>query len=109
MNRELLQQVRETLPPALNAGILMADRGTCILGWMLLMAGFHPITIYNSTVAVIDPTVGGPAVDVVARAYGLEPAQVRELGEINDSTEPAKRTEAVRAELDAIINGERDG
>jgi hypothetical protein len=109
MNRELLQQVRDTLPPALNAGILMGDRGPCILGWMLLLAGFHPITIYNSTVAVIDPTIGGPAVDVIARVYDLEPAQVRALGEINDATEPAKRGDALRAELDALMNGGRAG
>ncbi|HVM65013.1 MAG TPA: hypothetical protein VMU14_09145 [Acidimicrobiales bacterium] len=103
MNTELLQQVRDGLPKRLNAGILMGDGGFCILGWMLLTAGYHPITLYSNTVGVVDPGTGGPAIDVVARVYGLERSSVVELARLNDTTPRAERTAAVRARLDALL------
>jgi len=103
VNTELLQQVRDGLPKRLNAGILMGDGGFCILGWMLLTAGYHPITLYSNTVGVVDPGTGGPAIDVVARVYGLERSSVVELARLNDTTPRAERTAAVRARLDALL------
>jgi hypothetical protein len=103
VNTELLQRVRDGLPRRLNAGILMGDGGFCILGWMLLSAGYHPITLYSNTIGVVDPATGGPAIDVVARVYGLERSSVVELARVNDSTPRAGRTAAVRARLDALL------
>jgi len=103
MNLELLERVRDHLPPRLNAGILAADGGFCILGWMLVSAGFHTIALYNNTISVTHPSLGGPAIDVVARTYGMPLALVQELAEINDRTETARRRDAVRAKLDEII------
>ena len=105
MNVELLQRVRDGLPRRLNAGILMGDGGFCILGWMLLTAGYHPITLYSNTIGVVDPGTGGPAIDVVARVYGLERSSVVELARLNDGTPRAERTAAVRAALDALLAG----
>ena len=103
MNRELLEKTRAGLPKRLNAGILQGDGGFCILGWMLVCAGFHPITIYGSTLAVIDARRGGRAIDVVAREYGLEPEEVVALARANDATPAARRVEAVRQRLDALL------
>ena len=103
MNRELLRQARESLPRRLNAGILMGDGGFCVMGWMLICAGFHHITLYANTLGVVDPAVGGPAVDVVARVYDLPRDTVVELARLNDSTPRAARTEAVRARLDELL------
>jgi hypothetical protein len=103
VNAALLRQVRDGLPPRLNAGILMGDGGFCILGWMLMSAGFHPIAIYNNTVAVSDARVGGPAVDVVARIFGLPVDVVVELAELNDATPTRQRVDAVRGRLDEIL------
>jgi hypothetical protein len=105
VNTELLQRVRDSLPKRLNAGILMGDGGFCILGWMLLSAGYHPITLYSNTVGVVDPGTGGPAIDVVARVYGLERASVVELARLNDATPRVGRTAAVRAALDELLAG----
>jgi hypothetical protein len=99
----LLRRARDQLPPRLNAGILMGDGGFCILGWMLLQAGFHQITLYGNTLAVTSPQQSGHAVDVVARVYGLERAAVRELAELNDRTPSAERVAAVRRRLDRIL------
>ena len=52
MNADLVARARDGLPRRLNAGILMGDGGFCVLGWMLLTAGFHPITLYANTVGV---------------------------------------------------------
>ncbi len=103
MNAALLQRARDGLPKRLNAGILMGDGGFCVLGWMLVTAGYHPITLYSNTIGVVDPATGGPAVDVVARTYGLDRAAVVELARLNDSTPRAERTAAVRAALDALL------
>jgi len=103
VNTALLQQARDTLPRRLNAGILMGDGGFCALGWMLLTAGYHPITLYSNTVGVVDPGTGGPAVDVVARVYGLDRSSVVELARLNDATPRASRREAVRAALDRLL------
>jgi len=102
---DLLRKVRDTLPPRLNTGILMGDGGFCVLGWMLTVAGYHPITLYNSTLFVNDPDParGGPAVDVVARVYGLAPEEVAALGRANDETPTDGRVGAVRDVLDALV------
>jgi hypothetical protein len=107
MNTELLQRVRDGLPRRLNAGILMGDGGFCVLGWMLLSAGFHPITLYANTIGVVDPGVGGPAIDVVARVFDLPRDDVVALARLNDTTPRAERTKAVRARLDELLT--RDG
>lgn len=101
--RALLQQVRDTLPPRLNAGILMGDGGFCALGWMLFSAGFHPITLYANTLGVVHPELGGPAVDVVARTFGLPRDDVIAIGELNDETSTDARVDAVRRALDELL------
>ncbi|HZR12717.1 MAG TPA: hypothetical protein VFC33_05640 [Acidimicrobiia bacterium] len=106
--RALLQRVRDTLPPRLNAGILMGDGGFCALGWMLFSAGFHPITLYANTIGVVDPEVGGPAVDVVARTYGLTRDDVIAIGELNDATPSGTRVDAVRRALDDLLAREAE-
>ena len=103
MNTELLTRVRDTLPPQLNAGVLMADGGFCILGWIMLSAGFHPIVIYGSTLWVNDPESGGPAVEVVARLCDVPAERVRALAEVNDATPADTRVNAVREQLDALL------
>jgi hypothetical protein len=103
MNSDLLRQVRDGLPRRLNCGILMGDGGFCVLGWMLLSAGFHPITLYANTLGVVEPEVGGPAVDVVARIYDLPRDQVEELARLNDDTPGPDRVAAVRARLDELL------
>ena len=104
-DREWVRRLRDSLPPVLNRGILMGDGGFCILGWMLFSAGMHPITMYGNTIAVVDQGRGGPAIDVVAREYGLPRAIVVELARINDSTPGATRVDAVRARLDELLAG----
>lgn len=109
MNRELLSRARDTLPPRLNAGILMGDGGFCILGWLLFTAGFHPITLYSNTLGVVHPELGGPVVDVVARVYGLARDDVIALGESNDATPSERRVEAVRGVLTGLLEGKPSG
>jgi hypothetical protein len=103
VNTEMLQRVRDGLPRRLNAGILMGDGGFCVLGWMLLSAGFHPITLYANTLGVVDPALGGPAIDVVARIYDLPREEVAALARINDATPRADRSIAVRSRLDELL------
>jgi hypothetical protein len=103
MNVQRLEKVRETLPPSLNAGILLGDGGFCILGWMMVIAGFHEITFYSSTIAVFHPQRGGSVVDLIAEEYDLERDDVVRLGRVNDDTPDAERTTAVRAALDELI------
>jgi hypothetical protein len=103
VNAELLARARDGLPRRLNAGILMGDGGFCVLGWMLLSAGFHPITLYANTVGVADPGQGGAAVDVVARVYDLPRDAVVELARLNDATPRDERSAVVRARLDALL------
>lgn len=103
MNRDLLQRARDSLPAHLNAGILMGDGGFCALGWLLFCAGYHPITLYANTLAVVDLATGGPAVDVVARVYDLPRDDVVDLARLNDATPSADRTEAVRTHLDQLL------
>jgi hypothetical protein len=103
VNTELLTRVRDSLPEQLNAGILMGDGGFCILGWIVLSAGYHPIAIYGSTCWVNHPETGGTAVDVVARLCDLAPDAVRALGEVNDATPAQNRVDAVRAHLDELL------
>jgi hypothetical protein len=105
MDLERLRRLRASLPPTLNAGILMGDGGFCVLGWMLFTAGFHPITMYGNTLAVVEPALGGLAIDVVAREYGLPRAAVVDLARLNDSTPSATRVDAVRARLDELLAG----
>lgn len=100
-----LRRLRASLPPALNAGILMGDGGFCVLGWMLFNVGFHPISMYGNTLAVVEPARGGPAIDVVAREYGLPRAVVVELARLNDTTPTELRVDAVRARLDELLAG----
>ena len=98
---DLLRLARDTLPAPLNAGILMGDGGFCVLGWMLLSAGFHPITLYANTLGVVEP-VGGPAIDVVARVYGLARAtSCRSPRSTN--ARPAPTDGCGRARLDELI------
>ena len=104
MNASLLQQARDTLPKRLNAGILMGDGGFCILGWMLLTAGYHPITMYSNTIGVVDPGTGGPAIDVVSRVYDLDRAAVVQLARLNDSTPRASRRDVMREAIDALLS-----
>lgn len=103
MRVDLLQRARDTLPTRLNAGILFAEGGFCVLGWMLFSAGFHHITIYGNTIGVVDPAEGGPATEVVARVYGIPLAQVESLAQLNDATSSAHRVEAVAARLDELL------
>ena len=103
MNTEMLQRVTDSLPRRLNAGILMGDGGFCILGWMLVSAGFHPITLYANTLGVVDPALGGPAIDVVARVYDLPRDEVVALARINDATPRGDRRAAVRARLHELL------
>lgn len=105
MSDELLRRVRDTLPSKLNAGMLLGDGGFCILGWMLTLAGFHPITMYNSSLFVADPDPGrsGRVVDVLARLYGLPAQEVEALGRLNDDAPTEARVEAVRHELDRLL------
>ena len=105
MNTTLLRQARDSLPKRLNAGILMGDGGFCVLGWMLLTAGYHPITLYSNTLGVVHPGTGGPAIDVVAREYGLDRSSVVELARLNDATPRASRRDAVRAAMDELLTG----
>ncbi len=100
---DLLQQARDHLPPALNAGLLFGEGGFCILGWMLFNAGLHHITFYGNTIGVVDPESGGPATDVVARTYGLDRADVEALAQLNDATPSADRVAAVAARLDELL------
>jgi hypothetical protein len=103
VNTELLTRVLDSLPERLNAGVLMSDGGFCILGWIMLSAGYHPIRIYGSTCWVNDPEAGGTAVDVVARLCELPPDDVRALGELNDATPTEVRVDAVRRHLDELL------
>ena len=100
---EMLQRARDTMPRRLNAGILMGDGGFCVLGWMLVSAGFHPITLYANTLGVVDPAVGGPAIDVVARVYDQPRDEVVALARINDTTSRSDRSAAVRSKLDDLL------
>ena len=104
-SRPELRRVRDKLPERLNAGILLGDGGFCILGWMLTLAGFHPITIYNSTLFVTDPDPrrSGLAVEVVAGIYGLPAAAVEELARTNDTTPAELRVQTVRRMLDDLL------
>ena len=104
---DLLERVRETLPPQLNAGILASDGGYCVLGWMLSCAGFHGIALYNNTISVADPAAGGPAIDVVAERFGMPTATVAELAQLNDATDTSRRREVVEAKLVEIIAAAR--
>ena len=105
MSDERLRRVRDVLPSKLNAGMLLGDGGFCILGWMLTLAGFHPITMYNSSLFVADPDPerSGRVVDVVARLYGLSPNDVEALGRLNDDAPTDARVETVRQELDRLL------
>jgi hypothetical protein len=104
MDRARVTALRDSLPPRLNAGILMGDGGFCILGWSLFVIGFHPITMYANTFAVVDTARGGPAIDVVAREYDLPRADVVALARCNDTAPTAERVAAVRAQLDALLD-----
>jgi hypothetical protein len=104
-----LRQLADSLPPRLNAGILMGDGGFCILGWMLFSAGFHPIALYSNTVAVVDLERGvGPAIDVVAREYDLPRDFVVELARVNDATPIEQRSNAVRATIGTLLEANHD-
>jgi hypothetical protein len=103
MDVERVRHLRESLPSRLNAGILMGDGGFCILGWSLFVVGYHPITMYANTLAVVDPERGGPAIDVVAREYDLPRETVVALARCNDTTAAKSRVEAVRSYLDTLL------
>jgi len=103
MDRDRVQRLRDSLPSRLNAGILMGDGGFCILGWALFIVDYHPITMYANTIAVVEPQRGGPAVDVVAREYGLSREDVVALARLNDITPTAERVTAVRDALNRLL------
>ncbi len=105
MDLELLRRARASLPPTLNAGLLMGEGGCCILGWMLLVAGFHEITIFGNTIGVVDPARGGPATHLVADAYGVPLADVEALAQLNDATPSQTRVAAVAGRLDEWLAG----
>jgi hypothetical protein len=100
-----LQRVRDTLPDRLNTGILRGDGGFCLLGWMLTLAGYHAITLYNNTLFVADPDParGGPVTDVVAHLYGLSATQVADLARRCDDAPAERRVAVARAALDELI------
>jgi len=104
MDVERVRTLRDSLPARLNAGILMGDGGCCVLGWALLTVGFHPISMYGNTLAVVDPTRGGPAIDVVAREYDLPRHEVVALAQCNDTTPTDERVAAIRTRLDALLD-----
>lgn len=103
MNVKRLERVRDTLPPRLNAGILLGDGGFCVLGWMMVCAGFHEITFYSSTIAVFDPRRGGSVIDIVAEEYELDRSDVVRIARLNDETPAPDRHDIVRAALDELI------
>jgi hypothetical protein len=103
VNVPRLQRVRDTLPPRLNAGILLGDGGFCVLGWMMACAGYHEITYYSSSIAVLHPQHGGSVIDVIAREYELDRDSVVHLARLNDGTPAAGRHDAVRAALDDLL------
>ena len=103
MNVERVGHLRDSLPSRLNAGILMGDGGFCILGWSLFVLGYHPITMYANTLAVVDPERGGPAIDVVAREYDLPREIVVALARCNDTSTAESRVGAVRNFLDGLL------
>jgi hypothetical protein len=103
MNVARLEKVRDTLPQRLNAGILLGDGGFCVLGWMMVCAGYHEITFYSSTIAIFHPQHGGSVVDVIAREYELERDHVVHLARLNDDTAQDERRDVVRAALDDLI------
>jgi hypothetical protein len=100
---DLLEQARAGLPRRLNAGILLGEGGCCILGWMLLVAGYHEIALFGNTIGVVDPARGGRAPEVVAEAYELPLAEVQALAQLNDGTPSADRVAAVAARLDGLL------
>ena len=103
MNRAQLEHVRDTLPPQLNAGILLGDGGFCVLGWMLACAGYHEITYYSSTIAMLHPQHGGSVIDVVAREYELDREAVVHLARVNDGTPAPERHDVVRIAFDELL------
>lgn len=103
MKVERLERVRDTLPQHLNAGILLGDGGFCVLGWMMVCAGYHEITFYSSSIAVLHPSRGGSVIDVVAEEYELARDDVVRLARLNDETASGERSDAVRAMLDELI------
>jgi hypothetical protein len=103
MDRARVEHLRDSLPRRLNTGILMGDGGFCVLGWALFVLGYHPITMYANTIAVVEPERGGPAVDVVAREYGIAREDVVALARTNDTTPTDQRVQAVRDVLDALL------
>ena len=103
MRADLLEQVRDRLPRRLNAGLLLGEGGCCILGWMLLVAGYHEIALFGNTIGVVDPARGGPAPEVVAQAYELPLRDVQALAQLNDGTPSADRVAAVAARLDELL------
>jgi hypothetical protein len=109
MSDERLRRVRDTLPSKLNAGMLLGDGGFCILGWMLTLAGFHPITMYNGSLFVADPDPArsGRVVDVLAGLYDLPAPEVEALGRLNDEAPAEARVAAVRQELDRLLEDRR--
>jgi hypothetical protein len=103
VRRDLLERARTSLPPRLNAGLLLGEGGCCILGWMLLVAGFHEIALFGNTIGVVDPGHGGPAPDVVADVYDLALRDVQALAQLNDETPTGERVRAVAARLDELL------
>ena len=103
MNVGRLERVRDTLPQRLNAGMLLGDGGFCVMGWMMVCAGYHEITYYSSTIAILHPQHGGSVIDFLAREYELDRDAVVHLARLNDETSTDARHDAVRAALDELI------
>lgn len=103
MNLELLKAARAALPRVLNRGMLMGERGPCVLGFLWMAAGHHPIGLYAGIDAIADPRLGGPAIDVIAGIYGLEREDVARLRRANDDTPAAERSKVVGRLLDELI------
>ena len=91
---DLLRQARAGLPAQLNAGMLFGEGASaswagCLLG---RAAPHHHLRQHHRGRG---PRVGGPAVDVVARAYGLPRRDVESLAQLNDRTPSSERVAAV--------------
>src|SRR5262249_26951050 len=102
-NLDRLKAARAALPPVLNRGMLMGERGPCVLGFLWLATGRHPIGLYAGTHQIADPRLGGPAGDVIARLYGPERADVGALRHANDEARAAERSRLVGRLLDELI------
>jgi hypothetical protein len=103
VNLGLLKAARAALPRVLNRGMLMGERGPCVLGFLWMAAGHHPISLYAGIDTIAHPRLGGPAVDVIASLYGIDREAVAALRRANDDTPAAERSKVIGRMLDELI------